>query len=283
MTTLQSQVRTLDMTKPVIAGILNCTPDSFSDGGKFSSAQDAIEYGLKLESDGALWLDIGGESSGPNSVDVAVDEELERVIPVIQGIRQRSNVWISVDTYKAEVARQAINAGADAINDVTALRREPHMAEIIAESGAAVVLVFSKEDNARTTTKFLQYDDVLESLKSFFQERMCWIQQHGVPLSKIVLDPGLGFFVSSDAQYSFEIIRRLKELHALGQPLMVGVSRKSFLSNVWQPLEVHERESPSLIAASVALMNGAKIVRMHNVKETRLALSTLQSIYENSF
>ena len=280
MTVLQSQNRSLDLEFPVIAGVINCTPDSFSDGGKLQSVQDAVEYGLKLESDGASWLDIGGESSGPNSVDVSLDEELQRIIPVIKGIRQHSNIWISVDTYKEEVARQALDAGADAINDVTALRREPDMVNRIAESKAVVVVMFSKEDDARTTTQTQQYDDVVASLKYFFQERIRWLQEHGIPRSKIILDPGLGFFVSADAKYSFEIIKRLNELQILQQPLMVGASRKSFLSTICQQriLDFYERETPSLIASMMALINGAKIIRIHNVKEAKFALSTLQHL-----
>ena len=289
MSMLQSQYHTLDLSQPVIAGVLNCTPDSFSDGGRFTSTQEAVTYGLKLESDGASWLDIGGESSGPNSKDVSLEEELQRVIPVIEGIRKYSKVWISIDTYKKEVAKQALSAGADAINDVTALRREPCLVETIAEANSVVVIMFSKEHDARTTTKEKHYHDVIFEIKDFFQERIAWLEGHGVKRSKIILDPGLGFFISAKASYSFEVIRRLDELLELQQPFMLGVSRKSFLSKVWEqyPLAVHERESPSLVAAMIGLMNGAKIIRMHNVKEAKLALCTLQYLTtksdENSF
>jgi dihydropteroate synthase len=170
--TLYSRGKSLKLERPCLIGILNITPDSFSDGSLFFKFDAALAQARKMIEDGADWLDIGGESSGPISTDVSLDEELQRVIPLIQKIRTESEIWISVDTWKAEVARQALEAGADAVNDVTALRGDTEMAKVISEYQVPVILMFSKDSSARTSKQESEYVDVLDTLKSFFRERL---------------------------------------------------------------------------------------------------------------
>lgn len=240
--------------QPKIMGILNTTPDSFSDGGRFwrdgkLQVELVVEIAKKMVEDGADILDIGGESSGPNSKDVSLEEELKRVIPAVRAIREAGvDVKISVDTYKAEVVRQAIFAGATMINDVTALRGDPEMVEVVADFGKQVVLMYSKNPTARTTRTVVHYDDVVKTILAFFEERLEYAFAHGVKREQIILDPGMGLFVSGDPQYSFEIIERLGEFKALGFPVLLGPSRKSFLAGAAIPeacraadiLRVHE-------------------------------------------
>lgn len=270
----------LSLEKPKLVGILNITPDSFSDGGLFFEQQKAIQHALNMIEEGADWIDIGGESSGPGSQSISVEEELRRIIPVIEGIRQKSDIWISVDTWKAAVASQAIQAGADTINDVTALRGDPEIAGILAKSQVPVIIMYSKDPNARTTTTSVNYNDVLQTIKNFFKERLEWGQEQGIRPENIILDPGMGFFVSGIAQYSFQIINRIKDLKEWGYPILLGTSRKSFLANVTpgKQLSPQERGIPSLVSSAIALWEGASLVRLHDIKEGRLMLDTLWAI-----
>lgn len=174
-------------------GILNSTPDSFSDRSRFFKLDDALEQARKMINGGADWLDIGGESSGPDSQDVPLDEELQRVIPLIQKVRMESDIWISVDTWKAEVARQSLEAGADAINDVTALRGDPELAKVVKEFEVPLVIMYSKDATPRTTGQQPDYEDVMDTIKSFFIERLQFAESNGILNKQIVLDPGMGF------------------------------------------------------------------------------------------
>lgn len=246
-----------------IMGILNVTPDSFSDGGRFMKPGDAVARALQMIEEGADIIDIGGESSGPGSVDVSVEEELQRVMPVIKKLSVVS-CQLSVDTYKSEVARQAVASGASMINDVTALRGDPQMAHVIAETGVSVVLMYSKDSTARTTRLKKRYRDVVKIILEFLEERIDFALRHGVKREQIIIDPGMGAFVSADPKYSFEILRRLGEFKKLGCPILVGTSRKSFL-----PEKISERLAPTLLANLIAIQNGADIIRVHDVAEHR--------------
>lgn len=272
-----SKQRSMCLHRPKLVGVINVTPDSFSDGGRFQNQEDAIVSALRMEEQGADWIDIGGESSGPGTADVSLEEELDRVIPIIAGIRKRSEVWISVDTWKSEVAKQSILAGADVINDVTALRKDPALAQVIAEEKVPLVLMYSKDSKTRTTVKETSYTDVMISIKEFFKERILWSQLQGIASKQLILDPGMGFFVSGNPRYSFQILRRLQELQEWGYPLFVGTSRKSFLAQVSknQFLEVHQRELPSMITSSIAVWEGASFVRVHDVAQGKQMMDTM--------
>ncbi len=287
--TLYSRGKKLKLDRPCLMGILNSTPDSFSDGSSFFKLEDALSQARKMIDEGADWLDFGGESSGPESADVSLDEELQRVIPLIQSIRGESDIWISVDTWKAEVARQSLEAGADAVNDVTALRGDAKMAKVISEYQVPVILMFSKDDTARTTRLQSDYEDVLDTLKSFFRERLRYAESQGISKKQIVLDPGMGLFISGKAKYSFEVIRRISELHSFNLPLLLGPSRKSFLAEVTQArsLNLSERDIPGAAVSSIALWQGIAVLRFHEVEQGRLLIDTIEAlksgaVYKNS-
>lgn len=257
--------RILELGKAVM-GILNVTPDSFSDGGDFLRQSDALKHAKKLIEDGADIIDIGGESTRPDAKPVPIQEELRRVIPVIRSIRKSKwgrKVWISVDTYKAEVARQAVEAGADMVNDVTALRGDPQMAKVVSEMNVPVVLMYSKDPKPPTTRKKVRYHDVIKTILKFFRERIAFARKNRIRSANLILDPGMGGFVSMVPEYSFEILRRLPELKKLGFALLIGTSRKSFLS---ADLDV---KSPSFFSAWYALEQGASIVRAHDTADLK--------------
>ena len=256
--------------KPVIMGVLNATPDSFSDGGKFNSPQKALERALEMEQEGADIIDIGGESTGPWSKDVTQEQELERVVPIIKAVRANTKIHISIDTYKAEVARIALEQGADMINDVTALCKDEKMAPLIAEKKCHVVLMYSKDETPRTAIKETEYKDVINAIKNFWQERIFYASENGINLNQIILDPGMGHFVSSKPRYSFEIIARLGELANQGFPVLIGASRKSFLGG-----KMETRDERGLIISALAYLNGARIIRTHDVKNTHEFLCRL--------
>lgn len=285
--------------KPLIMGILNVTPDSFSDGGKFVAAGSggtsggrvdvdaAVARALQMASEGAEIIDIGGESSGPGSKDVSSEEELARVIPVVKKLKEGiGRVFISVDTYKAEVARQAIEVGADIINDVTALRGdvvavgESKMAAVLAKyPNVPVIIMYSKDPTARTTRENTQYDDVIATVRKFLEERIGVGVKQGIARDRFIVDPGMGAFVSTDPKYSLEILRRLQEFGTdrvlKGLPILIGASRKGFLGGA-----VQNRLEGSLACAAIAMQNGASILRVHDVKETRRFVDMLASIGE---
>lgn len=245
-------------------GILNVTPDSFSDGGKYLDADLAMEKALQMIRDSADIIDVGGESTGPGSSAVMEEEELRRVIPVIERIKKsigkKNKVVISVDTYKAQIAQSAICAGASIVNDVTALRGDSKMASLIAKTGVKIVLMYSKDSTPRTTREAKQYKDVVKAVADFLNGRIDFALKAGIKKSQIIIDPGMGAFVSSEHKYSFEILRRLREIKKLGYPILVGVSRKSFL-----PGAIADRDAPTFIANLVAAKNGADILRVHEV------------------
>ena len=278
--TLHSRGKSLRLDSPRLMGILNITPDSFSDGSLFFKMDAAIAQASKMIADGADWLDIGGESSGPDSTEITQDEELQRVIPLIKKIREVSEIWISVDTWKSEVARKSLEAGADAVNDVTALRGDTEMVKVIAEYKVPVILMFSKDRSSRTSRQDSDYVDVVGTLKSFFSERLKFADSNGIDKSQIVLDPGMGFFISGKAKYSFEVIQRISELHEFELPLLLGPSRKSFLAGVTKgrSLNFSERDIPCATVSSIALWQGVTLLRFHEVEQGRKLIDTIKAL-----
>ncbi len=267
----------LTVRKPLVMGILNVTPNSFSDGGKFLRLEDAISAAGQMVLDGVDIIDVGGESTGPDSPDVSAEDELARVIPVVSALRERfPALCISVDTYKAVVAASALAAGADMINDVTALRGHPAgdfdggvLADVIAKSGKPICLMYSKDSTPRTTRSVVEYDDVVATILDFFDKRMAFAKAHGIAENQILLDPGLGFFVSGEPRYSFEILDRLEEFQCTGRPILLGPSRKSFLGGAL------EDRLPGTIAACLkAASKGVAIVRVHDVSAVKKAISS---------
>ena len=265
-------------------GILNTTPDSFSEDSSFFEFDDALSQARKIIADGADWLDIGGESSGPYSTEVPLEEELRRVIPLIKEVRSESDIWISVDTWKSEVARQSLDAGADAVNDVSALRADKEMAGVIAEYEVPVILMYSKDSTPRTTKNHTEYRDVIHTIISFFRERLEYAESNGVNKSQIVIDPGMGYFISGNAKHSFEVIRRISELHEFDLPLLLGPSRKSFLAEVsgGRSLNFSERDFPCALVSSIALWQGVSVLRFHEVAQGRLLIDTFEAMKKTS-
>ncbi len=251
------------ITAPKIMGILNLTPDSFSDGGQFNNINKALKQAQKLEAEGADILDIGGESTGPNSTYVSLEEELQRVIPILKKLRKHLHIPISIDTYKAEVARQTLEEGANIINDVTALKGDNVMAKIAAKYSCPIILMYSKDHSPRTTIHAKKYKNVIKTIKKFFEKRLSYATSKGINKSQIILDPGMGQFISSIPKYSFEIISNLRELKALRHKILIGISRKSFLGGT-----LESRLDKGLVASAIAYLNGADILRTHDVSET---------------
>lgn len=254
--------------RPTIMGILNLTPDSFSDGGQYNTIQKALRRVRQMEQEGADIIDIGGESTGPKSANVSLQEELDRVIPILKKIRKHTKLQVSIDTYKSEVARIALEEGADMINDVTALRQGKKLAGIVAKYRCPLVLMYSKDNIPRTTIKKVHYKDVMLTIKNFLKKRIDYAQKEGIAKKNIIIDPGMGQFISAIPKYSFEIIARLRELKSLNHPILIGISRKSFLGG-----ELQNRDEKSSLLQTIAYLNGASILRTHNVKATRLCLT----------
>jgi dihydropteroate synthase len=251
-----------------IMGVINVTPDSFSDGGRFLDPEHAIAQGLHLEQEGADILDIGGESTRPGAAPVTAAEELARVLPVIEGLRDAgTGARISIDTSKAEVAKAALTAGATMVNDVTALR-DPDMPAAVAGARADLCLMHMLGD-PRTMQKDPQYDDVVTDVKAFLAERLDHAVANGIARERIVLDPGIGF--GKTIEHNLELLARLDELQELGRPLMIGTSRKSFLGRL-TGREVDDRVPGTIATCVIAYENGATVFRVHDVAPVRDAL-----------
>jgi dihydropteroate synthase len=259
------------MTK--LMGVVNVTPDSFSDGGLYLDPEAAIAHGRELVAAGAEILDVGGESTRPGAEVVSEEEELRRVVPVIQGLRELG-CRVSVDTSKAPVAEAALDAGAEIVNDVTALRGDPEMGVLCAERGATVVLMHMRGD-PRTMQEDPRYDDVVAEVKEFLAERLGAATAAGIAAERIWLDPGIGF--GKTATHNLELLRRLTELRDLGRPLVVGTSRKSFIGRVDGSL-ADERLGGSIASSVIAAAEGAEVLRVHDVAEMRQALSVATAI-----
>jgi dihydropteroate synthase len=263
---------------PQIIGILNITPDSFFDGGKFADTEKAVLRAEQMQEEGADVIEIGGESTGPGSKDISAEEELRRTIPVIKELRSsKPDMRISIDTYKSAVARAAIAEGATIVNDVTSGRADPEILRLVAQCGASLVLMYAKDATPRTTVEPKKYEDVVATIHRFLEERKQAAMASGIPASRIILDPGLGHFVSSLPEYSFEILDRLREFLDLGCDLLVSPSRKSFLAGA-EKIPVSERLPQTIVASVIALQNGARFIRTHDVAEIRRAIDVAQAI-----
>jgi dihydropteroate synthase len=252
---------------PVLMGVINVTPDSFSDGGSFLDPEDAVAQGQRLVAEGAQVLDIGGESTRPGAGPVSADEELWRVKPVLEGLAE-SGATLSIDTMKPEVARAALDLGAAIVNDVTAFRFAPEMAELVAEAGVDCCLMHMLGE-PRTMQLDPRYDDVVSDVKAFLEERLQFAVDHGVNEERVWLDPGIGF--GKTIEHNLELLRRLDEIVAIGRPVVIGTSRKSFLGKL-TGRDVAER-LPGTIATNVlAYERGATVFRVHDVAEVADAL-----------
>jgi len=263
--------------RTLVMGILNVTPDSFFDGGKFFRLESALEHARRLIREGADIIDIGGESSRPGAQPIPEEEELRRVIPVIRALRQESSVPISIDTYKASVAEAALEAGANIVNDISALRFDGRMVEVVARAGVPVVLMHMRGE-PRTMQQNPVYTDVVREIKEFFAERIAFARAHGI--EKILIDPGIGF--GKTVAHNLEILRRLGEFRELGCPILIGVSRKSFIGRLCgteeNPLPPSERLEGTIASNVIAVLNGAQIVRVHDVAAHKRALAIVDAI-----
>ena len=260
-------------TRPCVMGVVNVTPDSFSDGGVNFRAEDAVVSAHRMIEEGAAIVDIGGESTRPGSDAVPVDEELRRVIPVLE---QLDGIPVSIDTAKAEVARRAIELGAELVNDVTALRGDPGLAEVVASSGAYLCLMHMQGE-PRTMQDSPAYDDVTAEVASFLEQRLAFAVGAGIPEERICLDPGFGF--GKTVEQNFELLGRLGEVVALGRPVLVGLSRKRSLGRILgDPDATTGPLSASLAAAVEAYDRGAAIFRVHDVREHVEALTVAAAV-----
>jgi dihydropteroate synthase len=253
-------------------GVLNVTPDSFSDGGRFLRAQDAVRHGVRLVQDGADILDIGGESSRPGSEPVSAQEEVDRVAPVIEELARTVEARLSLDTYKPSVARVCLALGATMVNDITALE-DPEMMRIVAEHGAGAVLMHMR-GRPKTMQDDVAYDDVVIEVRAFLEDRAQRARVAGI--EEVVVDPGIGF--GKTAAHNFELLRRLDEIVSLGVPVLVGPSRKSFLGSLPSQLPAAERLEGTLAAVAVAVMHGASMVRVHDVRETKRVVEVVDAV-----
>ncbi len=256
-----------------LMGVVNVTPDSFSDGGLYLDPGAAIEHGRELVADGAAILDVGGESTRPGAAEVTVEEELRRVEPVVAGLAGLG-AEISVDTSKAPVAEAALEAGATIVNDVTALRRDPEMAAMVADRGAGVVLMHMAGD-PRTMQVNPEYGDVVAEVRDFLAERLAAALAAGIDESKIWLDPGIGF--GKTDRHNFELLRGLGELTALGRPVLVGTSRKSFIGRT-DGSETDDRLGGTIATSILAAAAGASVLRVHDVRELSEALKLADAV-----
>jgi len=260
------------MAKPKLMGVVNVTPDSFSDGGRYLDPAAAVAHGEELLGQGADLLDVGGESTRPGAEEVSADEEVARVLPVVEGLAGEATV--SIDTSKAEVARAALDAGATIVNDVTALRHDPEIGELCAERGATLVLMHMQGD-PRTMQEEPRYDDVVDDVKAFLVERIEVATASGVAEERIWVDPGIGF--GKDLEHNFELLRRLGELGTLGRPLVIGASRKSFIGKI-DGSSVDDRLGGTIAASILAAAEGADVLRVHDVAEAAQAAKVADAI-----
>ncbi len=255
----------LNTDRQLLMGILNVTPDSFSDGGRFSDPRVAVEHALRMAAEGAAIIDVGGESSRPGAEPTAACEECRRVLPVIEGVRRRSPVPISIDTTKAAVAARALDAGADIINDISAGRFDPSILALAAERGVPICLMHMR-GTPRDMQRDTRYDDLIGEVRGFLGERIEAAIAAGMEREAILIDPGIGF--GKSAEDNVQLMRRLGELRELGAPILVGPSRKSFLGRLLGH-EVENRLEGTLAALAVAQEGGAAVLRVHDVAPAR--------------
>ena len=262
-------------TNTHVMGILNVTPDSFSDGGNYLDVQQAIIHAETMVAEGATLIDIGGESSRPGASPVSVKEELTRVLPVVRALADTVDVLLSVDTYKAEVARRALEAGAHIVNDITALCSDPDMAATVAEMEAGVVLMHMK-GTPRTMQQSPAYNDVVNEVREWLKKKVQNAEAQGIAPERIIIDPGIGF--GKTTKHNLELLKRLSEFRALKKPLLTGTSRKSFIGNILG-VPVTERVEGTVATVCWAIAHGADIVRVHDVNANVRAAQMTDALY----
>ncbi len=263
---------------PVVMGILNITPDSFSDGGQFFTSQKAVQRAIEMVEEGAEIIDVGGESSRPGAQPLNTEEEIKRVIPVIKELSKKISIPISVDTSKPAVAEQAIDCGAMMVNDITALRGNPQMAKLISRKQVKVILMHM-QGHPQTMQKNPSYQNVVAEINDFFSERIKYAEQYNISKDKIILDPGIGF--GKTLEHNLEILRHLDTFKQRGYPLCLGVSRKAFIGQILD-LPVQERLEGSLATAVWGAICGVDILRVHDVKATVRVVRVIERILSSS-
>ncbi len=277
---IKEKIFPLQKDKTYIMGILNVTPDSFSDGGKFFTVNSALKHAEKMISEGAAFIDIGGESTRPGAESVSLEEELNRVIPVIKAVSSEfKDIPISIDTYKSQVAEKALEAGASIVNDISGLRFDPDMAKVIAEFKVPVILMHIK-GTPKNMQKNPTYSNLLNEIFDYFNESLNLLNKAGGDISNVIIDPGIGF--GKTFEHNLTILNRLKEFKSLGLPLLIGASRKSFIGAVLNRENPEERVLGSLSVAVISSLKGAKILRVHDVKETYDVLKMADAIMNQS-
>ncbi|MEZ9684958.1 dihydropteroate synthase [Vibrio atlanticus] len=273
---LKARNKTLVLDRPHVMGILNVTPDSFSDGGKFNSLDNALLQAERMIQAGVSIIDIGGESTRPGAPEVSLEEELARVIPAIKAIRAKFDVWISIDTSKADVMRQAVEAGADLINDVRALQ-EPGALEAAAQAQVPVCLMHMK-GQPRTMQANPSYEDVLTDVEAFLQERVEACEAVGISKEQLILDPGFGF--GKTIAHNYHLLAHLEKFHTLGLPVLAGMSRKSMIFKLLDKAPA-DCMVGSVTCATIAAMKGAQIIRVHDVEDTLEAMKIIEVMNNN--
>jgi len=268
----------LELETPVVMGVLNVTPDSFSDGGKFFKFDAALEQAEKMVKAGAAIIDVGGESSRPGSQPVSADEEIDRVLPVIETIKNRFEVMVSIDTYRERVARTAVlEADADIVNDISALRFSDQMADTIARLEVPVILMHMK-GTPENMQREPFYKDLIPELKQYFHAAIDLALSKGIKKEKIIIDPGIGF--GKRLQDNIEIVKKLSEFKEFELPLLIGLSRKSFLGTISDEPDPAAREAETITANIIAILNGVSIIRVHNVKNAVKSIKVLKRLAE---
>jgi dihydropteroate synthase len=268
--------------KTYIMGILNVTPDSFSDGGRFFSIDDALDHAIRMEKEGADIIDIGGESTRPGATSISLEEEIERVIPIIEELKKKIKIPLSIDTYKSKVAKMALDLGAIMVNDITALNGDKKLVRVVGDYNAYLCLMHMK-GKPRSMQINPTYNDVIGEISEYLKKRTDIALSSGIQKDRIIVDPGLGFGkrTGREIEDNCEILKRLHELKKLGFPILIGASRKNFIGNICGrdgQLSVEDRLEGSLAAACVAIINGADIVRVHDVKENRRCADLIDCI-----
>jgi len=255
-------------------GVLNLTPDSFSDGGLFTTKEKALDHCLKMINEGADLIDVGGESTRPGSDPLSINEELDRTIPIIEKIRSITDCTISIDSYKSEVVEAALNVGANIVNDISGLTFDHNMAELISQKNAPIIMM-----HINGKPKFMQenpqYDNLIKDILHFFSRQLELAQSAGIDSSKIILDPGLGF--GKKVEHNFELIRKLPQICAMGFPVLVGPSRKSFIGEALN-LPINDRIEGTMASITASVINGARIVRVHDIQKTRRTVTITEKI-----
>ena len=268
--------------KTLVMGILNVTPDSFSDGGSYNTLEAAINRAIEMKKEGADIIDVGGESTRPGAKQISAQEELNRIMPVIEQIEKKIKIPISIDTYKSEVAKHVLDTGADMINDITALRGDNKLVEIVREHEVPICLMHMKGTPQNMQINPI-YENVVLEIRDFLNERIEYALSNGIKKEKIIIDPGLGFGkrTGEGIEDNCDILGGLREIKALRYPVLIGASRKRFIGNIYgkgKPLSLEKRLEGSLATATLAVLNGANIIRAHDVLETRQCVDLLDRI-----